>query len=432
LAEGCQNPAMSVDLRIRRRARPRSACSFVLVDQSAENLAAFDPADRQADQVCSGGGSSKVQRSVRPVPVVMGGVLDQHRPQVPLPENQHPVGALGTRCAYPPLRERVRARRPGRDFDHACAVAGHDVIEGPRELGVPVADQEPKPAGRSPRSIRRLRACWTAHAPSGLAVTPRTCTSRVPTSITKKTYKRRSITVSTEKKSHASVPAAWARTKSRHRSSARRGAGPKPARFRIRRIIAPLIACPRFLSFPRIRSYPQQEFSRASLTTNATITGSRRWPARSSPRIGPLTGDQSPVPAQQRARRHQPMHTQRLRQHPSQPRQDRTISPRQPRPAHLTAQDGDLMTQHEDLHILRRITTSQQQQPADNPAEGQIHQAQRHDRRGCPTPATPSTTRYHRRSRPHGRVLTSFRSCRSKSGIYCGVTLASHQAPEFR
>jgi hypothetical protein len=47
--------------------------------------------------------------------------------------------------------------------------------------------------------------------------------------------------VSTEKKSHASVPAAWARMKARHRSFARRDAGPRPARFRIRRTVAPLM-----------------------------------------------------------------------------------------------------------------------------------------------------------------------------------------------
>jgi hypothetical protein len=34
----------------------------------------------------------------------------------------------------------------------------------------------------------------------------------------------------------------------------------------------------------------------------------------------------------QRARHHQPMHTQRLRQRPGQPRQDHTIGPRPPRP----------------------------------------------------------------------------------------------------
>jgi ribosomal protein L44E len=64
--------------------------------------------------------------------------------------------------------------------------------------------------------------------------------NRVPTSTTKKTYIRRSVTVSTVKKSQASVLAAWARTKARQRSSARRGARPKRARFRMRRIVAPL------------------------------------------------------------------------------------------------------------------------------------------------------------------------------------------------
>jgi hypothetical protein len=115
---------MSVDLWLRSRACPWSACSFVLVDQTSEDLAAFDPAYRKADQVCAIGGSSKIERSVWPVPVVMGRVLGQHNPQVPLPEDQHPVGALGT--------------------------------------------------PRSPKSIRRLRACWATQAPSGLAVTPRT------------------------------------------------------------------------------------------------------------------------------------------------------------------------------------------------------------------------------------------------------------------
>jgi hypothetical protein len=41
---------------------PESSCSLVLVDQASEDLAAFDPAERQADQVCATGGSSKVDR----------------------------------------------------------------------------------------------------------------------------------------------------------------------------------------------------------------------------------------------------------------------------------------------------------------------------------------------------------------------------------
>jgi hypothetical protein len=37
---------MSVDLWIRTRARPWPACSLLLVDQTAKDLAAFDPALR--------------------------------------------------------------------------------------------------------------------------------------------------------------------------------------------------------------------------------------------------------------------------------------------------------------------------------------------------------------------------------------------------
>jgi hypothetical protein len=40
---------------------------------------------------------------------------------------------------------------------------------------------------RSPRSIRRLRACWVVQAPAGCAVTPRMCTALVSISITNST-----------------------------------------------------------------------------------------------------------------------------------------------------------------------------------------------------------------------------------------------------
>jgi hypothetical protein len=47
-----------------------AACSLVLVDQTSEDPAALDPADRQADHVCASDKNSKVQRPVWPAPVV--------------------------------------------------------------------------------------------------------------------------------------------------------------------------------------------------------------------------------------------------------------------------------------------------------------------------------------------------------------------------
>src|SRR4051794_2193018 len=202
------------------------------------------------------------------------------------------------------------------------------------------------PPARSPRSINTLRACWATHVPSGLAVTPRTWTNRVPTSTTKKTYKRRSSTVSTEKKSHASVPAAWARMKSRHRSSARRGAGPRPARFRIRRIVAPLIAYPRFFSSPRIRSYPPRGvLSRASLSTRATIAGS----------IGGLRPSNDILqPAQDGVRADDQMQSPQLGagKPVEESGEDGAVCPSEARFAGLSLQDGELVAQGKDLDVL--------------------------------------------------------------------------------
>jgi hypothetical protein len=87
---------------------------------------------------------------------------------------------------------------------------------------------------RSPRSRRRLRACWVVQAPVGCAVTPRMCTARVWISITTSTYKRRSATVSTCRKSHAKMPDACAIRNCRHVGDARRGAGPSPPAARKR------------------------------------------------------------------------------------------------------------------------------------------------------------------------------------------------------
>jgi hypothetical protein len=75
----------------------------------------------------------------------------------------------------------------------------------------------------------KFRACWVTHSPVGLAVTPAMCTIRLLHSMSTSTYSRRSSTVSTETKSHATMPAAWARRKSRQLSEARRGAGDTPA-----------------------------------------------------------------------------------------------------------------------------------------------------------------------------------------------------------
>jgi hypothetical protein len=141
---------------------------------------------------------------VWPMFVVVRHIAHQHRLQLPSAKNQHPVGQLTTDGADPPFRERPRRkhRRP-QDPD---ALGAEDGIEAVGELRVAVPDENLNLPMRSPRSMRRLRACWVTQAPVGLAVTPRMWTRRLATSITNSTYRRLSSTVSTWKRSHARMP----------------------------------------------------------------------------------------------------------------------------------------------------------------------------------------------------------------------------------
>ena len=155
---------------------------------------------------------------------------------------------------------------------------------------------------RSPSTSRRLRACWVTQAPSGLAVTPARCTRRVSSSMKNSTYSRRSQTVSTVKKSQATIPAACWRRNACQEVPVRRGAGSSP--------------CRRSDRADRGGRDPDAEPCAARLGCAGSPSAGSPWPGgrsaaarpRSSGgrpvsrvRVGPRAGDQPPVPAQQRS-----------------------------------------------------------------------------------------------------------------------------------
>ena len=82
---------------------------------------------------------------MRPLHVVVRGVLGQHPAEVPLPEDQHAVGQLGPNGQHEALGEAVRPRAPRRDLDHLDTRTGQDRVERGRELSRSVPDQEPEP-----------------------------------------------------------------------------------------------------------------------------------------------------------------------------------------------------------------------------------------------------------------------------------------------
>src|SRR2546421_10550340 len=67
-------------------------------------------------------------------PVVMCLVLGKDRPQMPLAEDQHPVGYLGPGREHGPLRMGIRAGTSGRDLDRFDASTGHGRAERCAEL----------------------------------------------------------------------------------------------------------------------------------------------------------------------------------------------------------------------------------------------------------------------------------------------------------
>lgn len=138
---------------------PGSCGLVVLADHAAEYL---PPPDRKVQRGSGLGfpvGWPLLAGLMQPVPVVVAGVLTEDRPQVPFIVDEHPVDALGSCGAYPSFGVTVRPWRLRRGLDYFQALAGEDFVEGGRELGVTVPDEEAQRSARSPRSMTRLRAC---------------------------------------------------------------------------------------------------------------------------------------------------------------------------------------------------------------------------------------------------------------------------------
>ena len=83
----------------------------VFVDQSAEDRSSPDPRHVEVDDPRRWFGRLLLEGSVRPMLVVVPDILDQHTGQVPLVDDEDPVGAHGGRCR-PTARRRSSRGAP--------------------------------------------------------------------------------------------------------------------------------------------------------------------------------------------------------------------------------------------------------------------------------------------------------------------------------
>ena len=89
-----------------------------------------------------------MQRSVRPVGVVVLDIVAQHYVEVAWSGDQDAVEAFAAQRADEAFDDRVRAGCPDRGSDDPDVGTGEDRVERGGELAVPVADQEPNCSAR--------------------------------------------------------------------------------------------------------------------------------------------------------------------------------------------------------------------------------------------------------------------------------------------
>ena len=95
-------------------------------------------------------------------------------------EDQQPVEGFAAYGADPALHVRVRVRRLDGRTDDLDSIARKESVECPRELRVAIMDQEPHWPVTVVEFIRRLRACCSIHAVSGLPVQAKYSIRRFP------------------------------------------------------------------------------------------------------------------------------------------------------------------------------------------------------------------------------------------------------------
>jgi hypothetical protein len=165
---------------------------------------------------------------VRTVLVVVLDVDVQDASKVPAADDQAMVKALLADGPDPTLGDGVGVGRPNRRADDLGTVERQTSSNALVNLVSRSRIRNLNAAARSPSATRRLRACWATHGPVEWAVTPATCTCRLPSSMTNSTYSRRGQTVSMVKKSQARMSVACRRRNDRQVVGARRGAGSMP------------------------------------------------------------------------------------------------------------------------------------------------------------------------------------------------------------
>jgi hypothetical protein len=235
-----------------------SCCAFVFVDEAAEDVTA---AELSCDQRLRFAialwalGRRQVEAAVGTMVVVVPDVAVEDTKEVAAAGEQEMIQAFPAHGADPALGDGVGVRRLDRRTDDLRSDRAPEVIEGPGELAVAVAEQEPDDSGLLIERRDEVAGLLRDPGAGGLAVTPARRTRRWCSWMKNSTYSRCTNSVSTVRKSQARMPAAWRRRNDRQvvDVAARRGAGWRPLARRTLAMVLAEIRQPRPSSSPRLR-----------------------------------------------------------------------------------------------------------------------------------------------------------------------------------
>jgi hypothetical protein len=90
---------------------------------------------------------AQLLRSMRPLRVVVRGILGEQLAEMSLAEDQHAVGEFGSDGQDEAFGEAVRPRATRRDLDHLDTRIRQHRVKRPGELTGAIADQEPELGG---------------------------------------------------------------------------------------------------------------------------------------------------------------------------------------------------------------------------------------------------------------------------------------------
>src|SRR6266511_1451005 len=287
--------------------------------------------------------------------VVVGDVLAQHRLELPARHDQDPVETFAPDAADPALGMRFRPWRRDRRPDRPEPFRTEDLVESGREFLVAVADQDPMalPLLHDPSPVGMGGDAGEIHA------TPRQLDEKEHVEAAQpKRLDREEVTL----KDHGrlltqELPPAHARasrcgldamTLEHVPDATRREPDPEPDQFAMDALVSPTRV---------LRRQTQDQLSRLC---------EERRPTRPSALIRPAAADEVTMPAQKRRRLDQ--ERARPRQKPAECSQQDTIGRPQTRPTYLAPQHLQLMAQHQDLHFLRPLRTTKQNQQLEQTA----------------------------------------------------------------